>query len=137
MGVGMLIRLQGTNKILVGKRLGSMGHETWAVPGGHLEFGEGFSDCALRETEEETGIKLPHASFCYAVNTVFNSESHYVTIFMRGEASEGTEPKLMEPNKCQGWEWVPIDAIPYPRFRPLEILLQEKHLPELLSLGAS
>eukprot|EP00983_Pelagomonas_calceolata_P035861 1122463-Pelagomonas_calceolata.AAC.1 len=35
-GVGMLIRLQGTNKILVGKRLGSMGHETWAVPGAKL-----------------------------------------------------------------------------------------------------
>jgi ADP-ribose pyrophosphatase YjhB (NUDIX family) len=28
----------------------------WVVPGGKLEEGESFADCAARETEEETGI---------------------------------------------------------------------------------
>jgi ADP-ribose pyrophosphatase YjhB (NUDIX family) len=28
----------------------------WSLPGGPPDFGESFSDCILRETEEETGL---------------------------------------------------------------------------------
>jgi 8-oxo-dGTP pyrophosphatase MutT (NUDIX family) len=30
----------------------------WVVPGGHVDKGESFEQCALREVEEETGIKI-------------------------------------------------------------------------------
>ncbi|MFK7855910.1 MAG: NUDIX hydrolase [Granulosicoccus sp.] len=32
----------------------------WALPGGLLESGESISDCAIRETAEETGITINH-----------------------------------------------------------------------------
>ena len=69
-------------------RLGSHGSGTFALPGGHLEFGECWEDCAKREVLEETGLHLAAVCFETAVNTVFGTDSHYVTIFMRGEVSQ-------------------------------------------------
>eukprot|EP00877_Chromochloris_zofingiensis_P007895 jgi/Chrzof1/3359/Cz12g22080.t1 len=47
--VGLGVIVQRGDKILVGKRLGSLGAGEYALPGGHLEFGESFADCAVRE----------------------------------------------------------------------------------------
>lgn len=45
-------------------RKGSHGDGEWALPGGHLEMGESFEQCAVREVEEETGIMVRHSSRC-------------------------------------------------------------------------
>lgn len=65
-------------------------------------------------------------SACRAVNSVFDSARHYVTIFVRADVPPTTEAKLMEPDKCDGWIWVPYDAIPTPHFLPLEALLKSE-----------
>uniref|UniRef100_V5EQ99 Nudix hydrolase domain-containing protein n=2 Tax=Kalmanozyma brasiliensis (strain GHG001) TaxID=1365824 RepID=V5EQ99_KALBG len=44
--------------VLIGKRTGSHGAGTLALPGGHLELHESFFDCAAREVYEETGLIL-------------------------------------------------------------------------------
>ncbi|EPQ26980.1 uncharacterized protein PFL1_05615 [Pseudozyma flocculosa PF-1] len=56
-GVGVLV-LNERGRILLGKRTGSHGAGTLALPGGHLELHESFEDCAIREVLEETGIHL-------------------------------------------------------------------------------
>ena len=43
-GVGVIVRREG--RILLGKRKGSHGENTWAPPGGHLEFMESVEECA-------------------------------------------------------------------------------------------
>ena len=30
----------------------------WVLPGGHIDLGEGFEECAIREVFEETGIQI-------------------------------------------------------------------------------
>ena len=45
-------------KILLLKRQGSHGAETWGLPGGKLETGETWDDCAKREIKEETGLEI-------------------------------------------------------------------------------
>jgi ADP-ribose pyrophosphatase YjhB (NUDIX family) len=62
----------------------------YALPGGHLEYGESFEACAVRELEEETGISVPAASgrFAHAVNSVFPGGAHYVTVFITVEVPE-------------------------------------------------
>ncbi|OAL38970.1 hypothetical protein AYO20_01721 [Fonsecaea nubica] len=93
-------------KFLLGKRLGSHGAGTWALPGGHLEFGESFEECAAREVCEETGLDVGEMEFLTATNDVMPFETsnstthgtedkdragtvkgkHYVTIFMTARA---------------------------------------------------
>lgn len=69
-------------------RLGSHGKGEFALPGGHLEFGESWEDCAKREVLEETGLHIRNIRFETAVNSVFGTTAHYVTIFMRADADQ-------------------------------------------------
>ena len=44
--------------LLLGQRNMTHGSQTWGPPGGHLEFGESFEECAIREVKEETGLTV-------------------------------------------------------------------------------
>ncbi|KAF7592741.1 hypothetical protein BBP40_012499 [Aspergillus hancockii] len=111
-GIGAFI-LNDKGKVLLGKRKGSHGAGTWALPGGHLEFGETFENCAEREVLEETGLSIKNIQFLTATNNVMAAENkHYVTVFVSGSIyGEDEKPKLMEPEKCEAWKWVSWDEI--------------------------
>ncbi|MGG6496684.1 UNVERIFIED_CONTAM: NUDIX domain-containing protein, partial [Bacteroidetes bacterium 56_B9] len=80
----------------------------YALPGGHLEFNETFSSCAIREVLEETGLRIKEPEFLTATNDIMETENkHYVTIFMCCEREdEEQEAENLEVEKCEGWEWV-------------------------------
>jgi 8-oxo-dGTP diphosphatase len=91
--------------------------------GGHLEFGETVEDCAKRETLEETGLVLDSVSPGPFTNDIFAAENkHYVTLFVTSNCSIG-EPRLLEPDKCGGWEWFDWGHLARPLFRSFESLL--------------
>ena len=75
-GVGVL--LVARDEILLGKRSGSHGAGTWALPGGHLESGELIAACAVRETFEETGIKVTEIRNVDFTNNLFEEVAPYV-----------------------------------------------------------
>jgi 8-oxo-dGTP diphosphatase len=112
-GVGVFI-LQSSSSpstnltFLLGKRKGSHGSGSYALPGGHLEFGETPEECAAREVMEETGLRAKNMRYLTTTNDVMEREGkHYVTLFMVCERDgEGEEPRNLEPEKCDGWEWV-------------------------------
>lgn len=130
-GVGVFVTSPDhPNCVILGKRKGSSGSGLYALPGGHLEFGEAWSECAIRETLEETGLKIRNVSFATVVNAVVIEEDyHYITIFMRGEidTSHMREPKNLEPDKCEGWDWYnwESDTFKYPLFEPLRIAREQ------------
>jgi len=128
-GVGVFVKRN--EKILVGKRRGSHGAGTWALPGGHLEPGESFETCCKREVLEETGLIINNISPVVFTNDVFHDEGfHYITLFFKGEYESG-EAIVAEPRHCEEWRWVSPDHIPQPIFLPLSNALKEierKHL---------
>lgn len=112
-GVGIMIFKDG--KVLMGRRKGSHGAGEYAFPGGHLDFGESFEDCAKRETLEEAGIHIKNVKFLAVENVTAYEPHHYVNIELTADWESG-EPKVMEPNKRENWEWCDIDNIPPPVF---------------------
>ena len=121
-GVGVfVISKSHPGCVLLGKRRGSAGAGSWALPGGHLEFGEDWALCAEREVFEETGLRLSQVRCTAVLNAVVTEQSyHYLVILMRGEANG--EPQNLEPDKCEGWSWCSWAApLPEPLFTSLAI----------------
>ncbi|GFP56818.1 nudix hydrolase 1 [Trichoderma asperellum] len=111
-GVSAVIR-DKDGKFLVGKRKGSHGAGTLQTPGGHLEHGEDLGACAVRETEEETGLVVTAGNVITITNDVFNGEGkHYITIFVDCAMTDpNATPETKEPLKCEGWEWKSWDEL--------------------------
>lgn len=125
--------------VLLGERLGSHGANTFALPGGHLEMGEDWETCALREIKEETNLDLEPSSIRYVhvTNDVAisgNPDKHYITIFMEATVRADSAPlENMEPHKCSGWEFKSwndlINMSPERVFDPLSNFIKQRGAP--------
>jgi len=112
-GVGLLIMKE--DRILLGKRKNAHGEGYWAGPGGHLEHLESFADCAKRETMEEAGIEIDGVRFLCVTNFQDHAPKHYVDIGLVADWSSG-EPQILEPDKCESWNWYELSNLPEPLF---------------------
>lgn len=115
-GIGILVFREG--KVLLGKRNNTHGSGEYAFPGGHLEFGESFEDCAKRECMEEAGIEITSVRFIRLSN-MKKYGKHYVDIGLAADWKSG-EVKVMEPNKITDWDWYETDNLPKPLFGLIE-----------------
>ncbi len=125
-GVGVIVVRQG--RVLLGLRKGSHGAGTWALPGGHLEFGESVERCAEREVREETGLEIQGLSRGPYANDLFEGK-HYVTLFVVAHSQAG-EPRVLEPEKCSQWRWVHWQELPEPLFQPLASVRDAGYVPD-------
>jgi 8-oxo-dGTP diphosphatase len=127
--VGVAVIVAKDKKVLLGKRKNAIGEGLWAFPGGHIEYGESIEYCSEREVLEETGIKIKNIRQVTFTNDIFEKEEkHYITLFMIAEYASGTV-NVMEPDKCERWEWFPWDNLPSPVFKPITNLLKQGYEP--------
>ena len=110
-GVGVMIFKDG--KVLMGKRKNSFGAGEYCFPGGHLEYMESFEECAIREVKEECGLEIKNIKFVQVGNSDAYKPKHYITIGFSADWAGG-EAALLEPEKCEGWDWYDIDHLPEP-----------------------
>lgn len=108
--IGVEVVIEKEGRVLFGKRLSAAGAGSWGLPGGKVEAGESLRDCAKREILEETGIKINELEFLNLANDPRNGE-HWIHITFRAKSYTG-EPKVLEPTKCEKWEWFALDKLP-------------------------
>jgi 8-oxo-dGTP diphosphatase len=112
--------LNNHNQVLLMKRQGSHGAGTWCPPGGHLEFGESFLDCAKRETKEESDLDIIDAALWGVTNDIFKEEGkHYITLALKASGYSG-QAKIMEKEKCTEIGWFDLNNLPKPLFLPVQ-----------------
>ena len=119
-GVGVLVVRD--DQVLLGKRCGRHMNGLYAAPGGHLEYGESFVECASREVKEETGLDLDSLAFLMIGNYELDSR-HYIDVDMVAVASTGGA-RVMEPDKCEHWRWYCFDDLPAPLFIVTERMIE-------------
>ena len=115
-GVGVVIE-NDQGLVLIGKRKG--GHAPYfSIPGGLVEKGETFEQAAKREVLEEVGIEITNPTVISITNNVetFEDEGfHTISVILHADRFTGS-PKVMEPEKCESWEWVDPSNLPEPHF---------------------
>jgi len=104
------------DKILLSRRFNT-GYEdgNYSVPAGHVEQGETFTGCLIREAKEEIGViikpkdlKVTHV-MCRNSGTKENNERIDV-FFVVTKWTGNIENK--EPHKCEDISWFDIDNLP-------------------------
>jgi 8-oxo-dGTP diphosphatase len=64
---------------------------------------------------EEAGIEIEELRFLCVINTVAYAPKHYVDIGIAARWKSG-EPKVMEPDKVESWDWYDPSDLPQPLF---------------------
>ena len=124
-GVAVTITLCRDDKILLLQRAGAHGENTWAIPGGKLDFGEMPENGATRETLEETGISATNLIYIGFTNDIFELNNlHYVTLHFASNTSTG-QAQIMEPLRCRAQKWCRLDDLPEPLFFPTQNILND------------
>ncbi|RLF08857.1 MAG: hypothetical protein DRJ62_07785 [Thermoprotei archaeon] len=110
-GVGVLVRNGG--KVLLVKRRFEPDKGLWALPGGLVKLGEKVRDAAVREIEEETGIKIRIKRLIDVVDKIVLDDSgsvkyHFVIVDFEGEPIDG---ELRADPEVEDARWVEVDEL--------------------------
>jgi 8-oxo-dGTP diphosphatase len=85
----------------------------WGPPSGKVEAGETYTEAAIRELGEETGICVRPCDilFLHAIERVPTSGGHWVGVFFAVDVA-GSKPVNREPHKHSALHYFPISALP-------------------------
>lgn len=86
--------------------------EAWGIPKGHIDEGETFEDCAIRETREETGVEVRLEQRLPDMVTVYRDEHKQVVSFL-AQPIGADEPNCSDPDcEVADVRWFDIDKLP-------------------------
>jgi 8-oxo-dGTP diphosphatase len=106
------------NKILFLLRKKSPEADTWALPGGKIDFGETPIQALHRELEEELGIEATIGKLIGVTSFVDRpSAVHWISPIYLVPAWRGT-PVLQEPHKHAEMTWFAPTQLPAPLMTP-------------------
>jgi len=109
-GVSILLFDKTRKKILLGKRKNSYRSGWYGMPGGRLDLEESLIDCCKRELQEETGIQATSLAYLGVIREL--QEGYNFIHFAFTCTDYKGEPKVMEPEKCEAWEWHALNELP-------------------------
>lgn len=105
-------------KILLQRRFNT-GFEdgNYSLPAGHVDKGETFMQCIIREAKEEIGIDLKKEDLKFAnmmhrfSGVEWGDEGYRIDAFFTADKWEG-EIEIKEPNKCDDLSWFDLNNLP-------------------------
>ena len=107
-GEVLLLKHAGTGNTVTGK---------WTLPGGSLEPGESFAECAARELHEETGLRASHlvpvelfAGAEYRFTSLNGDVIDNISVLFRAEDVQGE--LALDTAESHGAAWFAPDALP-------------------------
>lgn len=101
------------------------GAGTWAVPGGHMEFGERMIETACREIREELGGEASPKDLRLAsiVDRHQPGTEHHVHVTFE-LLDPAWEPRNTEPEDCDELRYFPLDDLPENIFPPHQEIIE-------------
>jgi len=120
--IGCEVFLIKDDAILLGKRKNCYGEGMWALPGGHLEYGESLLECIKRELREELGIDGTELELVTMVDNI-DERGHYLHMSFLLKKYLG-EIQNMEPDLCYEWKFFDILTLPENIFKPHQKILR-------------
>ena len=106
-----LVIIFDKDKVLLGEK--SSGYE---IPGGHTDFLEDEKDCARREIEEETGLKVKNLHLL----RIMDMPDKIVSVYY----SDNFEGKLLAASDLIGVSWHKIQDLPKIKFNGAELIME-------------
>ena len=76
-------------------------------PGGHVDYGEAFTDSVIREVYEETGLVISQVKLCGIKSWMRDDGSRYVVILYKTNCFKG---ELKSSDEGEVW-WTPINDL--------------------------
>ena len=119
----ILKKINGKQHILLGKRKNVAGKGYYYPPGGHVKWGEKLTATLVREVKEECGLDIFPGRYVWT-EEAFDPEHHVILYYYAILDNKSKEPKNIEPQKCEGWHWFPIDDPPFPLWHYLGELIK-------------
>ena len=117
-GVGVAAFVCYDHKFVIQLRSGAHGAQTWAPPGGKLDFGETPEQGIAREVLEETELTISDIHYIGFTNDIFQEDDlHYITLWYVARPSTN-KARITEPHKCLDQRWVTLDEMPTQLFLP-------------------
>lgn len=97
---------------LIGRR-DRRGRLLWSLPKGHLEEGESAEDAAVREVEEETGIRGRVLASLGSIDYWFVAEDRRIHKTVHHYLLEAAGGELSDDDvEVDQVAWVPLDELP-------------------------
>jgi 8-oxo-dGTP diphosphatase len=98
------------DQVLLGRRGGEPGRGTWSLPSGYIEFDDDFLSAAIREVEEETGLRVELSSLVNVVSSFVSPRFHFLNLFLVARVLGG---ELAAADDLQAVDWFPLSG-PFP-----------------------
>ena len=107
-----IIVVNKDNQILLGKRKNAFRAGLYGLPGGRIEIGEKLQSGATRELKEETDLNSKKIEYLCTVKEWQKNENQDFIHFIFLCNDWSGKPKLLEPDKCEKWEWFDLENLP-------------------------
>ena len=116
-GVGTGLAILREGKLLLYRRTRPPEAGHWTIVGGKIDHLEESGVAAMREAEEESGLKVHAVDFLCTCEQIFPEEGHHWVSIIYWTANFSGEPAVMEPEKLPEFGWFDLDSLPEPLSR--------------------